>query len=202
LEERKRLRLQILSAPRPDLQIGIDRPWQIGRGRGVGDEVKAATPMVIAKSIWESKRPLFIAGSLLEELTFDKPAIDYAIELINLTKMPLVSVGKIAKNFLERGVKPEAIMPLVSIIDRLKDPEWKGVKGKGQHDLVIFFGIEPTVASQVLSTLKHFAPNLNTATLCPIYYPMADMPLISPPYMPHGERLAELIRILKSRKEG
>ena len=48
------------------------------------------------------------------------------------------------------------------------------MKGEGQHDLVIFIGGIYYIASQGLSTLKHFAPNLKTVTLCKYFHSNAD----------------------------
>ncbi|MEJ2740888.1 MAG: carbon monoxide dehydrogenase beta subunit family protein, partial [Dehalococcoidia bacterium] len=51
------------------------------------------------------------------------------------------------------------------------------VKGEGNHDLVLFLGIRTDLATQGLSTLKHFAPHLKTMTLCKYYYPHASYSL-------------------------
>lgn len=196
--EHARARALLESLGRAELGMDVSKPWQIGRGIGVGDRVRRVTPMLAAKTIKEAKRPLLVLGPLLLELEFDgKPAIDYAIEIAKAADLPVVATGHVAKGLWERGFKPDACMPIVNIIDRLRDPEWKGIRGEGQHDVVVFFGISSTIASQGLSTLKHFAPHLKTITLCPIYYPTADMPMISPPFMPHCEKLNRLIEALK-----
>ncbi len=48
------------------------------------------------------------------------------------------------------------------------------MKDEGQHDLVIFIGCIYYIASQGLSTLKHFAPKLKTLTLCKYFHSNAD----------------------------
>lgn len=193
-----RARALLESLGRPELTMDVSKPWQIGRGVGVGDKVRRGTPVAIATLIKKAKRPLFVLGPLCLEVNFDgKPAIDYAVEIAKVTNMPVVATGHVMKGLIERGLKPDVYMPLVNIVDRLRDPEWRGVRGEGQHDLVVFLGISSTIAEQGLSTLKHFAPHLKTVTLCPIYYPSADMPLIAPPFVPHSERLARLIEALK-----
>jgi acetyl-CoA decarbonylase/synthase complex subunit epsilon len=83
-------------------------------------------------------------------------------------------------------------MSAVDIVNRLQDPEWKGVKGEGQHDLVVFFGVLCVIGEQGLSTLKHFAPHLKTIAICPNYHPSANMSLII-----DGKKLTKFIEALK-----
>jgi acetyl-CoA decarbonylase/synthase complex subunit epsilon len=171
----------------------MGKPWQIGRGRGAGEAVLTTTPEAVAKLIKKSERPLFVFGSKNLEREFDgKKAIDYAIEMSKASRVPVVATGHAVKGFLERGFTPDAWMSAVDIVNRLMDPGWRGVKGEGQHDLVIFFGVLCVVGEQGLSTLKHFAPHLKTIAICPNYHPSADMSLIV-----DGEKLTKLIRALK-----
>jgi len=75
------------------------------------------------------------------------------------------------------GVEPDSTLDIIEIINHLKNPEWKGVKGEGNHDIVLFFGIRTDLATQGLSTLKHYAPHLKTMTLCKYYFPHASLSL-------------------------
>jgi acetyl-CoA decarbonylase/synthase complex subunit epsilon len=175
------------------LAVRIGKPWQIGRGRGIGDTVLTVEPEAVAKLIKRSKRPLFVFGSKVLEREFDgKKAIDYAIEMARTSGVPVVATGHTVKGFLDRGFKPDAWMPVVNVVDRLRDPEWNGVKGEGQHDLVVFFGVTCVLGEQGLSTLKHFAPHMRTIAICPSYHPSAYMSLIA-----DGEKLTKLIETLK-----
>ena len=49
-------------------------------------------------------------------------------------------------------------MPAVSIGNRLADPHWKGIDGKGPYNLAIFAGLPYQMGWTILSGLKHFAP--------------------------------------------
>ncbi len=152
-----------------------DEPWQIGNIPGP-KQAKILTPLGAVKMIKRAKRPLFIVGSLALEIELNgKSLIDYAIEIAKGSKMPMVAVAHTPKGFSEKGFQPEAYMPLINIIDRLRDAEWNGVKGEGQHDLVVFLGVLYHIGSQGLSTLKHFAPWLRTITLCRFFHPNAFM---------------------------
>jgi acetyl-CoA decarbonylase/synthase complex subunit epsilon len=64
-------------------------------------------------------------------------------------------------------------MGIVDLTNRLTDPEW-GLDGKGPHDVVAFSGVQYPLLSQMLSTLKHFAPNLRTIALDRFFQPNAD----------------------------
>jgi acetyl-CoA decarbonylase/synthase complex subunit epsilon len=77
------------------------------------------------------------------------------------------------KTLTENGVKSKRY-GAIEIVNLLKDPEWKGVDGEGSHDLVLFIGVTYYLASQGLSSLKHFAPHLKTLTLCKFFHSNAD----------------------------
>ncbi|HDI07649.1 MAG TPA: CO dehydrogenase/acetyl-CoA synthase complex subunit epsilon, partial [Candidatus Bathyarchaeota archaeon] len=74
---------------------------------------------------------------------------------------------------LKRGFKP-AHMPAVNIGSRLADPEWQGLDGKGQYDLVLLVGMQYYFEWLILSSLKHYAPYLKTISLDNVYQPHAS----------------------------
>ena len=177
-----------------------DAPWQIGNIPGP-KQAKVLTPVGAAKMIKRAKRPLFIVGSLVLETELNgKSLMDYAIEIAEESKIPVVAVAHTPKGFSERGFQPDAYMPLINIIDRLRDGEWNGVKGEGQHDLVVFLGVLYYIGSQGLSTLKHFAPWLKTITLCRFFHPNANMSFPNMKEEEWGSYLDELIEELKREK--
>ncbi len=59
----------------------------------------------------------------------------------------------------------------------MKSPEWGGIRGEGQHDLAIFVDVLYYLESQLLSTLKHFAPHIKTISLTKGHQPNADQSL-------------------------
>jgi acetyl-CoA decarbonylase/synthase complex subunit epsilon len=173
-----------------------DSPWQTGNYPGE-HQAKLVTPEVAAKLIKKAKRPLFVGGSLLLGDLNGKPLIDYAMEIAKASKMPVVAVAHTKKKFLENGFHPTASMPVINLVDRLKDPEWKGVKGEGQHDLVVFMGVLYYMGSQGLSTLKHFAPHLTTITICRFFHPNANFSFGNMDDKKWTESLNTLIKNLK-----
>ena len=117
----------------------------------------------------KAKRPLLVLGPLAKE----EPLISHSIEIAEKWDLPIVTTADTFKIYRDRGVETKAY-GVVEILNLLKDPEWNGIKGEGPHDLVIFIGGIYYMASQGLSTLKHFAPHLKTLTLCKYFHSNAD----------------------------
>jgi anaerobic carbon-monoxide dehydrogenase, CODH/ACS complex subunit epsilon len=143
-------------------------PWQPTTIAGPKQSL-LVTPETAEMMLQKAKRPLMIMGPLIN----NNPAQDLAIQIANKWEIPIVSTGNAFKSLYNAGVSSKAY-GVVEIVNLLKDPEWKGVKGEGQHDLVVFIGVNYYMGSQGLSTLKHFAPHLKTITLCKYYHTNAD----------------------------
>jgi acetyl-CoA decarbonylase/synthase complex subunit epsilon len=135
-------------------------------------------PDEYAHYIKRANRPLLIIGPRTLSMKIgDKLLMEYAIAVANAGNMPICATAHTKKKLVELGVEPASSHDIIEILNDLKDPEWKGVKGEGNHDLVLFLGIRTDLATQGLSTLKHFAPHLKTMTLCKYYYPHASYSL-------------------------
>jgi acetyl-CoA decarbonylase/synthase complex subunit epsilon len=131
-----------------------------------------------ADIIKRAKRPLFVLGPRLLATDFDgKSLVEYALEIAKAAKAPICATAHIRAKMMQLGAKPDSEHDAVEIVNCLKDPEWKGLRKEGNHDLVIFFGIRTDLGNQSLSTLKHFAPHLKTMTLCKYVYPHANYSL-------------------------
>jgi acetyl-CoA decarbonylase/synthase complex subunit epsilon len=131
-----------------------------------------------ADLIRRAKRPLLVIGPLLlASLPDGKLLLEYALDIAKAAGIPICATAQTRGKIVELGVQPACVYDVVEIINALKDPNWKGVKKEGNHDLVIFFGIRSDLGNQGLSTLKHFAPHLKTMTLCKYYFPHANYSL-------------------------
>jgi acetyl-CoA decarbonylase/synthase complex subunit epsilon len=131
-----------------------------------------------ADLIRRAKRPLLVIGPLLlASLPDGKLLLEYALDIAKAAGIPICATAQTKGKIVELGVQPDCVYDVVEIINALKDPDWKGVKKEGNHDLVIFFGIRADLGNQGLSTLKHFAPHLKTMTLCKHYLPHANYSL-------------------------
>ncbi len=143
-------------------------PWQPTVIAGPKQSL-LVTPETAKLMLQKSKRPLFVVGPYAKE----EPLIGYVKDIANEWDLPIVTTADTYKSFEENEI-PSDSYGIVEITNLLKDPDWKGVKEEGQHDLVIFVGCIYYIASQGLSTLKHFAPHLKTLTICKYFHSNAD----------------------------
>jgi acetyl-CoA decarbonylase/synthase complex subunit epsilon len=143
-------------------------PWQPTVIAGP-KQALLVTPETAKMMLKKAKRPLLVVGPLAKE----EPLLTHSIEIAQKWDMPIVTTADTFKAFSEKDVQTKPY-GAVEILNLLKDPGWVGVKGEGQHDLVIFIGGIYYMASQGLSTLKHFAPHLKTVTLCKYFHSNAD----------------------------
>jgi len=127
------------------------------------------TPKIAKLMLKKAKRPLMVIGPLVTE----DPVFSLAVDIAKKWNMPIVTTGDAFKVFNDKGIDTTSY-GVVEIVNLLKDPEWQGINGEGQHDLVIFIGVIYYIASQGLSSLKHFAPHLKTLTICKYFHSNAD----------------------------
>jgi len=156
-------------------EMATAEPWQTAEVPGPKKAFVITKADVAAKMINKAKRPVLIVGSKAVEIDFgDKKLIDYIIELAKKGKISVIATAHMVNEFLKRDYKPKGWMPAVDIGNRLTDPEWKGLDGKGQYDLALFVGLPYYMEWTILSGVKHFAPNLKTITLDNTYQPHAS----------------------------
>jgi len=135
-------------------------------------------PAELAKQILKAQRPLLVLGPRLMKINLGgRLLLEYALEIAKARNIPTCATATVKSKMIELGATPDSVYDIVEIIHALKDPEWKGVRKEGNHDLVLFFGFRTDLGNQGLSVLKHFAPHLKTMTLCKYYYPHADFSL-------------------------
>ena len=143
-------------------------PWQPTVIAGP-KQALLVTPETAEMMLKKAKRPLMIMGPLVK----DSPVLSQAVLIAEKWNIPIVSTGDMFKTLNEADIKSKPY-GAVEIVNLLKDPDWEGINGEGQHDLVLFIGVIYYIGSQGLSTLKHFAPHLKTLTLCKFFHSNAD----------------------------
>lgn len=154
-----------------------ERPWSTAEIAGPIRARALRKPEEIADVIKSAKNPILIAGHKILVDEGEGSAIDHIIKLAQAYNIPVVATAHTIKEFLSRGFHPAAWMPAVDIGNRLKDPEWQGIEGRGKPDLAIFVGLPYYMQWVILNGLKHFAKDLKTLSLDPYYHPNASLSL-------------------------
>src|SRR5512137_2299731 len=125
-----------------------------------------------AALIKQAKRPLLVLGPrLLVESLGGRLLLEWALEIAKAANLPICATAHVKGKLVPLGAKPDSEYDAVEIVNRLKDPEWQGVKKEGNHDLVIFFGFTTDFGHQTLSLLPQSAPHLRPTTPCPYVSP-------------------------------
>ncbi len=129
---------------------------------------KAVMPAVPGKMLARAKRPLLIVGSEVH----DKDVLARAVA-IGKTGIQIAAVGNSYTSVGDKGLDAHYVN-MHALASYLCDPDWKGLDGKGNYDLVVFFGITYYYASQAISALKNFS-NIKVISIDKYYHPNADM---------------------------
>src|SRR5208283_4297500 len=150
-------------------------PWQCAEIAATKKANPITKPEIAVALIKKASRPLLIVGSYATERWMEgKQLIEYLIDFANASKVPVVATAHMVGEFIKRGYQPAGFMSAMDIGNRIVDPEWKGLDGKGPYDLVMFVGLPFYMEELILSGLMHFAPDQKTMTLDNLYHPHAS----------------------------
>jgi acetyl-CoA decarbonylase/synthase complex subunit epsilon len=150
-------------------------PWQCAEVAATKKANPITKPEVAVAMIKRAARPILVVGSNATERYFEnKPLIDYLIDFAKASKVPVVATAHMVSEFLKRGYEPAGFMSAMDIGNRLVDPDWQGLDGKGHPDLAMFVALPYYMEALILSGLKNFAPDLKTMTLDNLYHPHAS----------------------------
>jgi len=156
------------------MSINVE-PWQKAEIAGPQKALVITKPEIVAAMIKRAKRPILIVGHLSTKTDKDTgKMIDYTIRLNKATGIPVVATAHTVREFVKQGFQPAAQMSAMDIGNRLKDPSWNGLDGKGPYDVALFMGLPYYMEFVILSGLKHFATNLKTISLDKYYDPHAS----------------------------
>jgi len=150
-------------------------PWQCAEIAATKKANPITKPEVAVAMIKKAARPILVVGSNATERYMEgKLLIEYLIDFARASKIPVAATAHMVGEFLKRGYEPAGFMSAMDIGNRLVDPEWRGIDGKGHPDLALFVGMPYYMEGLILSGLKHFAPKLKTITLDNMYHPHAS----------------------------
>jgi acetyl-CoA decarbonylase/synthase complex subunit epsilon len=150
-------------------------PWQCAEVAATKKAMAITKPEVAVSLIKRATRPILIVGSAAVERELEgRLLIDYLIDFANASKVPVVATAHIVGEFLKRDFEPSDFMSAMDIANRLVDPSWQGLDGKGAYDVVLFVALPYYMEANILSGLMHFAPKLKTITLDNVFHPHAS----------------------------
>ena len=174
-------------------------PWQCAEVASTKKANPITKPEVAAAMIKRAAHPILVVGSNATERWMEgRQLIDYLIDFAKASKISVVATAHMVGEFLKRGYEPAGFMSAMDIGNRLVDPEWQGIDGKGHPDLALFVGLPYYMEGLILSGLMHFAPELKTMTLDNMYHPHASWSF------PNGtlEDWASNLTVMTSKFEG
>ncbi len=146
-------------------------PWQCAEIASTKKANPITKPEIAVAMIKKAQRPLLIVGSNATERYMEgKQLIEYMIDFANASKVPVVATAHMVGEFLKRGYQPASFMSAMDIGQRIVDPTWQGLDGKGHPDLILLVGLPYYMESLMLSGFKHFAPDLKTMTLDNLFH--------------------------------
>jgi len=150
-------------------------PWQCAEIAATKKANLIQKPEIVVAMIKRAERPILVVGSYAVERYMEgRQLIDYLIDFARASKVPIVATAHMVGEFLKRGYEPAGFMSAMDIGNRLVDPEWQGLDGKGPYDLALFVGMPYYMEGLIICGLKHFAPNLRTITLDNLFHPHAS----------------------------
>lgn len=154
--------------------MGETDSWLRAERGGTKRASVLSKPEVLAVLIRKAQRPLFIVGhEALAAGPEGESMIEFISSLQEMMRIPVLSTAHTAGELISKGVRPAASMSSMEIADRLRDPSWKGIDGKGQYDIVLITGIPYSISWVLLSGLKLGAPKTKVVNLDPKYHPNA-----------------------------
>ena len=117
-------------------------PWQCAEGSATKKAMVITKPEVAVSLIKRAVRPLLVVGSeaVLRDLD-GRLLIEYLIDFARASKVQVVATAHMVGEFLKRGYTPAGFMSAMDIGNRLVDPDWQGIDGRGPHDLVLFVAL-------------------------------------------------------------
>jgi acetyl-CoA decarbonylase/synthase complex subunit epsilon len=157
----------------------LSKPYQKANIPGPEVGVPVFDPLALASIIKNANNILVVIGAeSIKSIIGKKTYTEFLLELARKVKATIITTTTAYKFLSEKtSVEDVTIMSLINIINRLKDPAWSNLLGKGnKYDLVIFGGFLVYYVSQSLSTLKNYT-EYRTVSLDRFHHPNARFSL-------------------------
>ena len=175
-----------------------DDAWLRAEMGGTTRASVISKPEVVLALIKRAKRPLIIVG---HEVIATGPESDVLIDFIKgaarTRPITILGTSPSVRDLISRGIRIDAVMGGMEIVDRLRDSSWKGIDGQGSYDLVFITGFPYSLGWILLSGLHHGAPGLKTITLDRVYQPHASWSFGNMALGPWQEQLQAIVSLLE-----
>ncbi len=126
-----------------------------------------AKTKAVASMIKRAKRPLLIVGPDITDEMF-KRALEFSEKGVQV-----VATGSAIKKFMEANATNVRYAVLHELTSFILDPDWPGLDGEGNYDLVLFMGTIYYHGSQMMAAIKNFAPHTRAIAIDQYYHPNA-----------------------------
>lgn len=155
--------------------MAVDDAWLRAEMGGTTRASVISKPEVVVALIKRAKRPLLIIGHMTKPCGKECEVLsEFIREITHSIQISLVVTSHTAKNLKSRGIPVTTVMGGMEIVDRLRDPSWKGFDESGQYDLILIAGIPYSLCWVLLSGIRTGAPSLRTIVLDRRYQPNAS----------------------------
>ncbi|MDD1728356.1 MAG: CO dehydrogenase/acetyl-CoA synthase complex subunit epsilon [Methanospirillum sp.] len=177
-----------------------DDAWMRAEMGGTSRASVIGKPEVVGALLKRAKRPLFIVGHEVTATGLASgPLTRFMKAGSTIRHIPVIATSSTARDLIAEGIQVAAIMGSMEIIDRLRDPEWKGFDGQGSYDLIFLAGLPYQFCWTLLSGLRNGAPALKTVTLDPKYHPHASWSFGNMATGPWQEQLQAITALLEEK---
>lgn len=175
-----------------------DDSWLRAEMGGTTRASVISKPEVIVALVKRARRPLFIIGHEVSAAGFESEALGEFIEGVSRARhIPVLGTAHTSKDLIGRGIKVQAVMGGMEIVDRLRDPAWTGLDGQGHYDLVLMAGMSYSTGWLLLSGIRNGAPKLKTIALDRRYQPNASWSFGNMTPEPWREQLQAIMSLLE-----
>jgi len=180
--------------------MAVAVPWQTGNIVGPKNAL-LLNPEHCARLSKAAKRPLMVVGAHATKPSVGLPNLtEYVLRLARGMNAQVAASPTIQLQLSSSGGTQVFGLGIEDLTNRLKDRQWKGFDGKGGYDYVFLIGGVYYFESQMLATLKHFAPHIRTVSLDRFYQPNASFSFASMDVDKWREGLDKIIHDLGGQK--
>ncbi len=133
-------------------------------------------PELAAELLKQSRRMLVVCGDGVLTVLSKRSLLDYIVDVAETVNAHIATSSMAYAKIKSRLPNVTWISPM-EVAQRITDPEWMGLDGKGAYKTVAFVGLPYYMTWLILTGLKNFAQSVKTISLDRFYQPNASWSL-------------------------